>query len=166
MTCINLNYSCGNGQCVCVGKWACCIGKNLTYIPALPDEITVVDFAHNYLSSISAETFHNISYLALQKLKLHHNEITNVAEDSFKELHQIQELDLRGNDKINKTQLAKSFSGIQKSKELTLVLDECGLSVIPDAFFNRLQDCLLINISLQKNQMKTFNESQFKTPEF
>ena len=155
-------YTCGDGQCNCIGEWACCIKKNLTYIPELPGDITVVDFAHNYLPSVSVETFQNISHLALQKLKLHHNGIMNVAEDSFKKLHQIQQLDLRGNEKINKTQLEKSFSSIQKSKELTLVLDECGLSVIPDAFFNRLQESLLVSISLQKNKMKTFNESQFK----
>lgn len=156
------NYTCGNGQCNCIGEWACCIRKNLTYIPELPSDITFVDFARNYLPSISAETFDNISHLALKKLKLHHNKIKNIAEDSFAELHQIQELDLRGNEKINKTQLAKSFSSIQKSKELTLVLDECGLSVIPDAFFDKLKDSLLVKFSLQKNQMKTFNESQFK----
>ena len=156
------NYSCGDGQCNCIGEWACCIGKNLTYIPKLPGHITVVDFARNYLPSVSAETFNNISHLALEKLKLHHNEITDITEGSFKELRQIQELDLRGNVKINKNQLAKSFSSIQRSKELTLVLDECGLTVIPDAFFDGLEDSLLVNISLQKNQMKTFNESHFK----
>ena len=155
------NNTCGDGQCNCIGEWACCIRKNLTYIPEFPGNITAVDFAHNYLPSISAKTFHNISYLALAKLKLHHNEITNIAQDSFEELHQIQELDLRGNKKVNKTQLAKSFSGIQKSKELALILDECGLSVIPDAFFNGLQDSMLANISLQKNQMETFTEFQF-----
>ena len=101
------NNTCGDGQCNCIGEWACCIRKNLTYILEFPGNITAVDFAHNYLPSISADTFHNISFLAIEKLKLHYNEIKNIAEDSFEELHQIQELDLRGNKKVNKTQLAK-----------------------------------------------------------
>ena len=109
------NYTCGNGQCICIGKWACCIRKNLTYIPELPNNITAVDFSHNYLPAIAAETFDTLSSLAVEKLKLRHNEIMNINEDSFKKLSQIQELDLKGNEKINKTQLAKSFSGIQKN---------------------------------------------------
>ena len=161
-SCDTQNYTCGNGHCICVGKWACCIRKNLTYIPALPYNITAVDISHNYLLNVSAETFKNVSSLAVETLKLHHNDMMNIEEASFKKLSHIQVLDLKGNENINKTQLARSFSGIQKSKALALVLDECGLSFIPDGFFEGLQDAKLVNISLQKNQMKTFNESHFK----
>ena len=134
----------------------------LTYIPELPDTITALDFRYNHLPSISAETFHNISKLAIEKLKLHNNRITNITKDTFEKLRQIQEIDLRGNKKINKTQLAESFDRIQKSKELELRLDECALVEIPGGFFNGLQDAMLVNISLQWNGMKTFNDTPFQ----
>ena len=155
-------YQCGDGKCCCTGEWACCVYTNLTAIPKFADSITSLDFSHNYIKSVSPETFINITDLKIKTLKLRHCGIRYISGDSFRELRYIQELVLEGNENINQSQLSKSFFKIQREQKIKISLDGCGLKEIPDDFFRGFQNARVKYLSLRKNRMEEYNEIPFQ----
>lgn len=154
--------TCGDGHCCCSKEWACCYDKNLTYIPEFPKTVTSIDFSYNTLTNISTDTFASLADLSLKILRLRHNRIKNISYDAFKNLPQLQELDLKGNSEIDHSELSMSFYSIQKELEFTVFLDECGLAEMPDDFFAGFRGSRIVSISLRENDMKKYNETQFQ----
>ena len=155
-------YICGDGHCCCIEEWACCYNKSLTYIPEFPKPIASIEFSYNSLTSLSADTFNNITDMSIKTLRLRHNPIENISKDAFLNLSRLQELDLKGDLQMDHSQLSMSFYHIQKKFELKVILDECGLVNMPDDFFKGFQDSKVVSISLKKNRIAEYDESQFQ----
>lgn len=151
-------HQCGvPALCVCENNVATCKNVTLKSIPELPNNITHIILERIHLGILSRDTFKNVKGLEIKGLRVAFCDIVGVSAEAFAGLNTLEELDLTGNRNINKTQLAKSFFSIQRNKNLTLILDQCGLTEVEEEFFEGLENSTIISIRMRHNRMKEFN---------
>ncbi|KAK7479594.1 hypothetical protein BaRGS_00029143 [Batillaria attramentaria] len=89
---------CGEGKCRCSGNVADCSGNEagLTYIPKLPDDISIVYFSKYGLKVIDNDDFfRNVTNITV--LNLSNNGLTNISEGAFRPVHRLAVLTLDAN---------------------------------------------------------------------
>ena len=164
-TCHIPEKQCGNRVCCCHEAMARCsrLGGNLTYIPALPSYITKLHFTYNSLTTLSRSTFQSIAKLSIKELQLSYNKILGLAPDTFEDLRNLSKLYLDHNSNMNKTELSLALGSIQKVRELErLVLDNTGLTELPDNFFLPMNGSKVRDLHLNENGLKSVEIAAFR----
>ena len=159
-TCLQPEKNCGNGVCCCNGVLARCsrLGRNLTYIPVLPSNITKLDFGSNDLRNLSRSTFKNITELSITELQLSNNSIMRLAPDTFEDLKNLSIVSLDHNSNMNKSELSIALGSIQKTRKFEkLVLDKTALTELPDSFFLPMNGSQVRELYLNENMIKSVN---------
>lgn len=147
--------NCGNSKCYCHDNKAECRNKHLDYIPELPGNTEELTFV-GQLPELSSKILDPLSKLKIQVLRMFSSGIINVTTDAFAKLPYLKELDLSGNRYIDADQLGKSFYNIQRNHNLSLFLNQCGLTDMPMNLFEGLNTSNITNITLHSNRMKQF----------
>ena len=110
---------CGDGDhCCCVGNMAYCNGQQLTHIPALPHNITRLDFSNNSMTYIGRHAFENLT--SLTYLNLERNGIKSVHHDAFSELTQLTKLHLGTNNLTSFGDLVSALKPCRSLEDLNV----------------------------------------------
>ena len=107
---------CGDNVCCCSGNTASCVGQRLRYIPALPREITRLDFSNNALGHVENSTLQNLT--ALEFLSLERNEIDFIHTNAFALMTNLQELRLGVNNLTDFDYLVSTLSRSESLQRL------------------------------------------------
>ena len=153
---------CPREFCVCSGYTVACRDhkRNLQYIPSIPHHTKILEFAGNFLPSITKDTFRNISHVHLRELVLGGNQIANISQDAFAIFPKLKFLDLSGNQ-IPVEILQGSFEGLRHSRLKKLYLIEMGIGHLTDDFFHGLDRTPLEGLSLNSNNLTILNGEVF-----
>ena len=153
-------HKCGHpALCHCDGSVAKCENVTFKSIPKLPNSITHIILERIHLGNLNRDTFKHNKNLKIKGLRVAFCDIVGVSAKAFEVLPALEELDLTGNKNLNTTQLAKSFLSIQRDKNLTLILDQCGLTEVDEYFFEGLETSNITSITMRHNRMKEFKKS-------
>lgn len=153
-------HQCGHpALCHCDGSVAKCENVTFKSIPKLPNSITHIILERIHLGKLNRDTFKHNKNLKIKGLRVAFCEIVGVSAKAFKGLEALEELDLTGNKNLNANQLAQSFFSIQRNKNLTLILDRCGLTEVDEYFFDGLKNSNIISITMRHNRMKEYKKA-------
>ncbi|XP_075456561.1 epiphycan [Ascaphus truei] len=99
--------------CTCIGKTVYCDEHNLDSVPLLPKETTHVYLRFNKINKINKNDFAHLN--KLQKIDLTSNLISEIDEDAFRGLEQLNDLILRDNRIRQLPELPNSMNVIDVS---------------------------------------------------
>ncbi|XP_041360248.1 toll-like receptor 13 [Gigantopelta aegis] len=143
------------------GTVAVCSGHgNLSYIPAVPSNITRLSFNFNNLPQVSTYTFTNVTHLKLKELHIVGDHIKMITATAFQVLQHLEYLDISHNN-ISPKFIARAFIGLGKTPIQRLDMVAMNISFIPPHFFDSLKLSKITTVHLHQNQMSYFNCSDF-----
>ncbi|KAK7108145.1 toll-like receptor 13 [Littorina saxatilis] len=146
--------SCGEGYCRCRNETASCAGHfcqgtPLHFIPALPSNISTLNFACNNLVSIDSEDFFE-NVTGITSLDLSCNSLVHIHPDAFRRLSDLTYLYLDGNTMLSypSVRAVFLFSYLER-----LSMNWCGLGRFSQDVFYNVSMPRLENIDLNYNQL-------------
>lgn len=74
------------------------MGRNLKAIPAGELDTLTINYGFNQIKNLPSYVFFTKGYRHLFKIELHHNQITNISRNAFKDLKSLQVVDLSENN--------------------------------------------------------------------
>lgn len=155
------------------------VGRNLKSIPPGELDTLTINYGFNNMKHLPAYVFFTKGYRHLFRIELHHNQITNISRNAFKELKSLQFLDLSENnitsldtntlksntmlEKLDLTSNRISFEPMKpflhcKSLE-TLILTDNRIGQIFEITFYKLPK--LRNLILDKNLVFSIEVESF-----
>lgn len=108
--------SCGDDFCCCIDDTAVCTNQGLTYIPALPNNVTRLDFSNNSLGEINDITLENVTPLVFLGLEM--NQVSAIKPGAFAWLKHLRELRLGAN---NLTDFDRLIAALEGCRSLTVL---------------------------------------------
>lgn len=155
-----LNYRPCKGtpiSCVCKKSTAVC--SSLSYVPPIPESVTVLVLENNTFPSIKRQTFYNVSRNKLKELVLKNNSIEHISPDAFEDINTIESLELMLENKISVTNIRDSFLSLNKSNvnKLTFKGNNWLLEQIPVDFLKFLHRGSVEYLTFRGNSFNTFN---------
>ncbi|XP_065836836.1 uncharacterized protein [Oscarella lobularis] len=152
-----LQPACGKCRCSENEQIVNCSGLGLSSLPVrLPPNAVVLDFSHNELRDFPLSIiYHSITARHVQKVYLHHNELSDIGAFVFKNWPSLRLLDL-GYNKLN-TLPAKMFLNTNRLTELNL--SHCNIERISP---NSFAGCNLSILDLSYNRLTSIGRDQLR----
>ncbi|XP_056634893.1 leucine-rich repeats and immunoglobulin-like domains protein sma-10 [Diorhabda sublineata] len=74
------------------------MGKSLTSIPRGAPHVKAVNYGYNIFYSLPQYAFSFNNFVLLERIQLHHNQLTSIHRKAFRQLDQLKSVDLSGNN--------------------------------------------------------------------
>ena len=134
--------------------------NRLIYVPNLIDTIlTRLSLANNLIESlVDSESYLNLLPESLIELNLENNRLKQLNDNSFQNLNNLKYLNLDSNE----ISAIAEDSFVHLKSLLVLNLRQNSLKQIPSRIFFTLENLELVDLSSQRQQIKTINDYAFE----
>ncbi|KAK3598565.1 hypothetical protein CHS0354_009756 [Potamilus streckersoni] len=156
-------------SCDCTNRTVDCHGRNLTYIPRIPCGISYLNLSNSNIIKLSIDETNNLtcSFETLTHLSLRDCKITLFDDDVFRNLTQLEVLDLSFNNIVSHAEsylhsLARSLGSLNRAPLRTLKLDHLLIQDGVNGIFKYFEGRNLTHLSMRENQIIQFEDKDLE----
>ncbi|XP_071133260.1 toll-like receptor 13 [Mytilus edulis] len=164
-----INFYFVDGSTSCFKNFCHCSKKDnktscfsLIFIPKIPEYSFTLQLKSNTFLHLDRNTFHNVTDINIAHLLLRENGILTVANDTFKFLNIMKELEISFEEKLNLSTLETSFCSVNSSIIEELKFENNGWENVPKTLFKNLAGANISTLSLDSNHLSTFDATSIE----